>query len=109
MPVWACTSLNVVVPFLSMVVSTSCEVLCLLVCVCREYALIVTRNVLWNDYVNYNYLCYRIHVRRTDKRTEARYHDLQEYMTHVMSSYNSVANVIAYVLFLYIHVCYGIQ
>ena len=28
-------------------------------------------------------LVFRIHVRRTDKRSEARYHDLREYMQHV--------------------------
>ena len=32
--------------------------------------------------VTLNYV-YRIHVRRTDKRAEAKYHDIEEYMTHV--------------------------
>lgn len=35
----------------------------------------------------------RIHVRRTDKRTEAKYHDIEEYMEHVSytkSIYNKI-------------------
>ena len=31
----------------------------------------------------------RIHVRRTDKRSEAAYHDIDEYMNHVVNWYDT--------------------